>query len=148
MLKIYLDNCCYCRPFDDLSHEKVNNEAMAKLFIQSLIKFKSLALYYSFMSLAEIDDNPRKEVNTHILDFIGNNATAFVGDKHTDVLKILTNEAMQAGIKIKDATHLACATFAKCDYFITTDKQLLKYKTSQIKIANPVEFVTIWRENI
>ena len=32
MLKIYLDNCCYSRPFDDLSHESIHNEA-AEIFI-------------------------------------------------------------------------------------------------------------------
>ena len=26
MLKIYLDNCCYNRPFDDLSQEKILEE--------------------------------------------------------------------------------------------------------------------------
>lgn len=29
MLKLYLDNCCYSRIFDDLTQEKVNLEASA-----------------------------------------------------------------------------------------------------------------------
>ena len=29
MLKLYLDNCCYSRPFDDLTQEKNNLEAQA-----------------------------------------------------------------------------------------------------------------------
>jgi len=148
MLKIYLDNCCYNRPFDDLSQEKVDNEATAKLFIQSLIKYKSIALYYSFMSQAEIDDSPFEEVKAHIWDFIENNATAFIGNNHTDELKLLTEEIMTTGIKIKDATHLACAIYAKCDYFITTDKRVINYITDKIKIVNPINFVEIWRETI
>jgi hypothetical protein len=44
MLKIYLDNCCYNRPFDDLTIERNRLEAEAKMFIQSLIKYKSIAL--------------------------------------------------------------------------------------------------------
>ena len=36
MLKIYLDNCCYNRPFDDLSQEKINKE---KLGVEGMIKF-------------------------------------------------------------------------------------------------------------
>jgi len=55
---------------------------------------------------------------------------------------------MQTGIKIKDATHLACAIFAKCDYFITTDKRVINYKTDKIKVINPIEFVKIWRETV
>ncbi len=27
MLRLYLDNCCYNRPFDDLRQEKINIEA-------------------------------------------------------------------------------------------------------------------------
>lgn len=26
MLKLYLDNCCYSRPFDDVKQEKINLE--------------------------------------------------------------------------------------------------------------------------
>ena len=29
MLKLYLDNCCYSRPFDDLTQEKNNLESQA-----------------------------------------------------------------------------------------------------------------------
>ena len=148
MIKVYLDNCCYSRPFDDLSQENVENEANAKLFIQSLIKYKSIELYYSFMSQAEIDDSPFEEVKAHVLDFIENNATAFISDKHSNALKVLTDEIMQTGIKIKDATHLACAIFAKCDYFITTDRRVLNFHTDKIKIVNPINFVEIWRGTI
>jgi hypothetical protein len=44
LLKIYLDNCCYGRPFDDLSQNKINLEAKAKLYVQSLIKDKVIKL--------------------------------------------------------------------------------------------------------
>jgi hypothetical protein len=40
MLKIYLDNCCYNRPFDDLTIGSNGTEATAKMFIQSLIKYE------------------------------------------------------------------------------------------------------------
>ena len=42
-----------------------------------------------------------------------------------------------------DASHLACAIISGCDYFITTDKRLLKYKTDEIKVINPVDFIRI-----
>ena len=37
-MKIYLDNCCYNRPFDDQTALKVHLEAIAKLAIQADIK--------------------------------------------------------------------------------------------------------------
>ena len=50
------------------------------------------------------------------------------------------------GYALKDAVHLACSIIAECDYFITTDKRVLNYKTDKIKIVNPINFVNIWRE--
>ena len=144
MLKIYLDNCCYNRPFDDFTIRKNGLEANAKLFIQSLVKFKSVALYYSFMSLLENDDNPFEESKEYILDFIEANATGFIGTKRFNDIETITDEIMKTGIKKKDATHLACSMIAECDYFITTDKRVLKFVTDKIKIINPIGFVEMW----
>ena len=48
---------------------------------------------------------------------------------------------MKTGIKMKDAYHVSCAILTGCDYFLSTDKRLLKYRTSEITILNPTEFV-------
>ena len=101
MIKVYFDNCCYGRPFDDLSQQKISDES---------------------------------------------NATSFVSDANTDKLKSSTNQIMNRGIKKKDATHLSCAMFANCNYFITTDRQVLNYATEKITIVNPIEFAKMWRE--
>jgi len=49
------------------------------------------------------------------------------------------------GIKAKDALHVACAIEAQCDYFLTTDDQLLKRLTasSMIVAMNPVDFIKV-----
>ena len=147
MLRIYLDNCCYNRPFDDFSVTKNALEANAKIFVQSLVKYKSIALYYSFMSLIEIDDSPFEERTAYILDFIEANAIGFVGERRLEEIKILSEEITKTGIKKKDATHLACSIIAECDYFITTDKRLLNYKSNKIKIVNPINFMKRWEES-
>lgn len=36
--RIYLDNCCYNRPYDDQSFKAISLEAEAKLYIQDNIK--------------------------------------------------------------------------------------------------------------
>jgi predicted nucleic acid-binding protein len=102
-------------------------------------------LYYSFESLYEINDNPHNENKKSILDFICGYADYYVDETHITEISALADEIMQTGIKKKDAVHLACAIYAKCDYFITTDKQVLKHKTDKIQIIDPVEFVGIWR---
>ncbi|MCL2754577.1 MAG: hypothetical protein FWD35_02515 [Oscillospiraceae bacterium] len=145
-LKIYLDNCCYNRPFDDLSQVKVKNEAVAKMFIQSLVKYKSLILCSSYMLSLEVNESPFENNKEHILRFINDYSDFFVSDKSEKEALPLTNEIMKTGIKRKDAVHLACSIIAKCDYFITTDKRVCNYKTDRIKIVNPSDFVKEWRE--
>ena len=53
----------------------------------------------------------------------------------------------QKGIKIKDASHLVCAVIAKCDYFLTTDDKLLKFKEDRIRIISPIDFIIIMGGN-
>ena len=89
-LKIYLDNCCYNRPFDDLTIENNWLEANAKMFIQSLIKFKCVSLYYSFISQVEIDDSPYEERKAFIWDFIEANAIGFIGKMRFLEIETLT----------------------------------------------------------
>ena len=147
-LKIYLDNCCYSRPFDDLSQVKIKNESDAKMFIQSLIKFDSVSLYSSFMLLNEINDNPYTSIKEHVLRFVTEYSSFHVSKAKENEVIPLSNEIMKTGIKKKDATHLACSLIAKCDYFITTDGCVTKYKTDKIKILNPIDFVKEWGESI
>ena len=146
MLKIYLDNCCYGRPFDDLTQVRIKDEATAKMFIQSLIKYKSLLLYSSFMLFREISDIPIISNRQHILNFVNEYSSFFISDDRREDIRLISEDIMKTGIKNKDAVHLACSIIAECDYFITTDKRILNYKTDIIKVANPIEFVEIWRK--
>jgi len=45
------------------------------------------------------------------------------------------------GIKTFDALHIACAVYAGCDYYLTTDKKLLNTPISEIKVVCPIIFV-------
>lgn len=59
----------------------------------------------------------------------------------TAVTTVMANKIMETGVKYKDACHVASAIIAECDYLISTDKRLLKYKSDKIKLVNPIEFV-------
>jgi predicted nucleic acid-binding protein len=148
MLKIYLDNCCYNRPYDDLTIGDNDSEATAKLYIQSLVKYGRLVLVYSYMSVTEVADSIFEENKRQIMTYVENYATLFVSNNRRNDIEPLAKNIMQTGIKNKDAIHLACAMFADCDYFITTDKRILKHETDKLKIVNPIEFVNIWRKTI
>jgi len=144
-LKIYLDNCCYGRPFDNQNDPAIFNDTQAKMTIQSLVKYKAIELVYSSVTIEEIAVYPIAANRNSIVKFIENNASYYIGKENDSTAIILTNEIMKTGIRRKDASHTACAIIAKCDYLITTDKRLLKYQDNRIKIINPIEFLKIWR---
>ena len=47
-MKVYLDMCCYNRPYDDQSQLKVAMETQSKLHIQKLIRAGQLELIGSY----------------------------------------------------------------------------------------------------
>jgi len=143
--RVYLDNCCYYRPFDNQEQRDIFDETMAKLYIQELVKYDCLTLVYSYISLDEIEANKAQTNKTSILKFIGDNASVYVGAEYADASIQIANEIKNMGIKNFDALHIACAIIAKCDYFITTDKRILKYETDKINIINPVDYIKIWK---
>lgn len=141
-MRVYLDMCCYNRPYDDQSQIKVSLETQAKLHIQDLIQKKHLELVTSYMLRYECGQNPYEMRRRAIMQFVDTHATAYIGLERKDEIVSMATEIMSTGIKFKDACHVASAVYANCEYFISTDKRLLKYKTDQIKLVNPIDFVT------
>ena len=43
-VRVYLDNCCFNRPFDDQRQVRIRLEAEAKLYIQEQIRGSTLEL--------------------------------------------------------------------------------------------------------
>ncbi|MCL1947577.1 MAG: PIN domain-containing protein [Chitinivibrionia bacterium] len=145
-MRIYLDNCCYNRPFDEQNQMRIFLEAQAKMYIQDLVILKKLDLVYSYMSVYENNDNPYENRRNIILDFF-NNASLFVDFDIWEIIEKRAEIIMNLGIKNKDAIHISCALEAKCDYFITTDDKILKnYKENDIIICSPINFISDWEE--
>lgn len=140
-MRVYLDMCCYNRPYDDQSQFKVAMEAQSKLYIQNLIREGRLDLVGSFTLDFECSRNPFEMRRETISKFIRENMKAYVGPERDDFLSPKAAEIMSKGIKEKDAFHLASAIYARCKYFISTDIRLLKYKTDEIRLVTPVEFI-------
>jgi len=140
-MKIYLDNCCYNRPYDDQRQLRVFLETQAKLHIQSLVVQKKLELVCSFVLRYENDENPDSSTKASIEQFFLN-ASMYIGSENMEEISHTASNLMKQGIKMKDAAHLACAIKAGCDYFITTDDKLIKkYNDNIIKIITPLEFL-------
>ena len=137
-LRVYLDNCCFNRPYDDQNNLLILLETEAKLYIQDLIHKGELELVWSFVLDYENNENPFEERKQSIAKW----KTFAVLD--CDLCDTIANDArnlMNLGLRQKDASHIACALYAKSDYFITTDKKILNKCVSGICLINPVDFV-------
>ena len=57
-MKLYLDNCCFNRPFDDQTQLKIHLESQAKLAVQDMIINGVHSLIWSYMLEYENSQNP------------------------------------------------------------------------------------------
>ena len=56
--RIYLDNCCLNRPYDDQSQPRVRFETLAKLHIQNMVFEREIELVWSYILKYENSRNP------------------------------------------------------------------------------------------
>src|SRR5450631_2201338 len=122
-MKIYLDNCMFNRPFDEQSHIRIRLETEAKLAIQEEIRRGTYQLIWSYILDYENSKNPFQERKEQIIKW-KKYAIADV-EENTDIINtaILLNNK---GLQKMDSLHIACAIFAKADYFLTTDDKVNK----------------------
>ena len=137
-LRIYLDICCYNRPFDDQSQMKIRLETEAKLYIQANIRTKKYVMIWSYMHDFENDDNPYEEKKNAVALW-KEIAEGYCASSDNILSSGIKN--MEYGIKAKDALHVACAIESGCEYFITTDNKLINKNIKDIKIMNPIDFI-------
>jgi hypothetical protein len=138
MLKIYLDNCCYNRPFDDQSQMKIRLETEAKLYVQACIRDGIYSLCWSFALDYENSMNPFEEKRNAIIPWkkISDDVCP-----PSEAVRSRGKTIMGLGVRELDALHIACAIERNCDCFITTDKGILNKSIEGIQIINPIDFV-------
>lgn len=139
-MKIYLDNCCFNRPFDDQSQLRIKLESEAKLKIQTDIQAGNLDLVWSYILEAENEANPFEERKRAIREW--KNYTIMDINEETALLdkaKMLN----QIGLRSKDALHISCAISAGCQYFLTTDDKILNKNAliEELTIIDPIGFI-------
>ena len=145
-MRIYLDNCCYGRTFDDQKQEKINSETLAIIEIQNRIIENKIELATSFVLHYENGKKSDEEQMKIIDNFYRKHRKIYIGVEFAEKLKILVEKIMLSGVKEKDAYHVASAIFAECDFFITVDERLLKYNSEKIILVNPVDFIKNWSD--
>ena len=143
-MRIYLDNCCYNRHYDDQTQFKVTMETRAKLHVQEEICNGKYELVCSYMLDYENSKNTDETKRKVIHDYQKQYHSYYVPIERRESLQDKINEIMSYGIHYKDATHVACAIYAGCEYLLTTDIKFMKhYKGTEIQIVNPVTFIQL-----
>lgn len=141
-MKVYLDNCCYNRLFDDRSNIKNYLEREAVLIIMQKAFDKELIIVGSDIleiEMLKIKNNDKR-----------NDIEGVYNVLITDTIKV-TSEIKKRAIQIRemsnikafDSLHLASAEM-EADVLLTTDIKFLKGSQKikpKIAVKNPVEFV-------
>ncbi len=139
-MKLYLDNCCFNRPFDDQSQIRIRLESEAKLEIQEEIRAGKIQLIWSYILDYENNKNPYQERKKRIK---GWKKYAIEDMEESSEVIETAKELNEKGFHKIDSLHIACAIIAKCEYFLTTDDQILKRARllNNIKINDPIGFI-------
>lgn len=140
-MKLYLDNCCLHRPFDNQADPRIHLEAEAVKTILSLCEEGTWQLVGSDVLIFEIKNSP-DVLRSHILNWMTQ-----LGTENISLSEDIRQQAKvyeTAGLQAFDALHLACAS-GRVDVFLTTDDKFRK-KAQQIpdlavKVANPLQWL-------
>ncbi len=141
-MKVYLDCCCYCRPFDDLSQEQVYNEYVSILKVISLRWRGALSIVGSVALKNEIGKISDLSRRCDVYDSFSSNVNEMVA--LSEGIKSRAYQIQQeSNIQPYDSLHIACAEEAGAYVMLTTDYKLIKMASRldlKVKVMNPADF--------
>ena len=123
MKTIYLDMCCFNRPYDDQTQTRIRLETQAKLALQTHVKAGSCHLLWSAALDYECSQSPYPDNQLAITQWRW--LAKEVIEASPEVVA-LAKPMLAHGIKSYDALHVASAIVGGADFFVTTDDRLLK----------------------
>lgn len=143
MKKVYLDNCVYNRPFDDLTQERIFIEANAFVLILAWMTAGDVTTICSDALTYENEHHPDPEKKARVKTYFS------MAKSHvslSDAISQRAREIEQLGLDGMDALHIAFAEHARVDYFITCDYDMIKAcqrvrKEIRIPVVGILEFI-------
>jgi len=146
-MKIYMDACCFNRPFDDQTQDKIRIESDAILAILSKCLLDEWQLLSSEVLDIEIENSYDKWKKSKVCEIYKLAKEKII--LNDEIIK-RAFEIESFGIKSFDSLHVASAEYSKADIFLTTDKNLLNAVARlrlDIKTANPLNWFMEVNEN-
>jgi len=142
-MKYYLDSCCYSRPYDDQTQEKIHMEGEAVLAIINECRQNGDEIAGSHALDLEIDQINDIEKREKIKCFYDKTITSKI-EYSENVLKRVKELSEQTNIRTLDRFHLSFAEISGVDIFLTTDNKFerngLKLNL-KMKIMNPLKYI-------
>ena len=139
---LYLDNCCYTRPFDDQTQDRIHIESEAILAILKACENGIIKILSSPIVRIEIDkySNEYKREKVLALYSLANPDIPFTEEikKRAEELRAKSN------IRLMDSLHVATAEAGEVDAMLTTDDKLIKACSKlnlSVKVINPIVFL-------
>jgi hypothetical protein len=141
-LRIYLDVCCFNRPFDDCRQDRIRLEAEA---VKAIVQRIERGLWDGVSSPVILFEVSRMSDPDRIIEVGLMVAKMRVPVALSDAVRKRALYLEQLGFGGVDALHLACAESSKAVVFLTTDDRLLNRATRnqqrmQIDVENPLKW--------
>jgi hypothetical protein len=140
-MRLYLDCCCYNRPFDDLSQERVRLESDSVLAIitRSLMNGDTILGSGTLgLEIAAIR-NPEKRAKVADLCQVVTERIA-----HSESLEQRAKQLQLERLHVMDSFHVASAEIGQADIFLTVDDKLIKLCRKiplTVRVMNPLEYI-------
>ncbi len=145
-LKIYLDTCCYSRPYDDKRQLQIFREVSAIETILGYLRIRQWHWIASEVIVFEVNRNPNLTQREDIKKLL-RNAHQYVSVGAAEELR--SEQLESFGFKPLDALHIACAENADADILLTTDKRMLsRAKNYHFQLRVRVENPHIWLQEV
>jgi hypothetical protein len=144
-MRIYMDVCCLCRPFDDQLVPRIQYESDAVIAILNRCP-QEWELVWSSAITYEVAKIPEPQKKHYVASFAAKSVTTILVDT---AIKERAAVFMGWGVKALDSLHVACAERAGADVLITTDdllKNIMSHHsdTMSVRIVNPA----VWYEEV
>jgi len=142
---LYLDACCWNRPFDDQTQSRVHLEAEAVLAILDGSRGRGWSVLLSEVVEFEIEQMPDAERRARVEQLWS--ADCVVESVAVDARTEARAAALEAdGLSGLDAHHVACAEKAVADVLLTTDDQFLRTARRagnklRVRVDNPLAWL-------
>ena len=136
-LKIYLDSCCFNRPFDALSQDLVRLECEAVLAIINKCEAGVWDVFESDVLDDEFDRMTNLTKKQKIMELYSSSSLYI---EINDEIISRAKEFHKLNIKPFDALHLASAEYGGADILLTTDKKFINIaavSNAKVKVLNP-----------